>query len=219
MEGTAVSITKKEVETKLLTFLLELLSNEGFILKKKDKRIVRKTKTGFEDFGFHVLNYWPYCTEINSAGFSIRFDAVEEVIVPIEVRNGLRASMEFAKTSITVANSCKFNIKIFNEKDLDDFIRAHIDKIKEDGLSFFSKHNDISDVNVYYKDMILGDKEGIYNTITPIMTSLTLMGLCKDKDFDEMKIKYRQLLKPLHGMEKETFAAYNDLVETLREIV
>ena len=53
-----ISITKKVVETKLIAALLELLPSEEFVLRKKDKTIVRKTKTGFEDFHFRVLNYW-----------------------------------------------------------------------------------------------------------------------------------------------------------------
>lgn len=218
MEEIVISITKKAVETKLIAALLELLSNEEFILRKKDKGILRKTKMGFDRFGFDVLNYWPYCTEIESVSFSIRFNTIEEITFPIRVRNGLIASMEFAKTSTTVHGGREFNIKLFNEKDVDNFIHAHINKIKEDGLSFFYKYNDIMSVNVFYKNRVLNGEEGISDTINPIMTSLTLMKLCDDRDFDGMKIKYRQILKSLDGMEKETFAAYDDLVEYLSKL-
>jgi len=228
MEEIVVSITKKAVETKLTTSLLELLSNEGFALKKKDKTIVRKTKTGFEDFYFRVLNYWPYCTEIETIGFSIRFNAVEEIIAPIEVKNGIRASMEFAKTSTTVGDWREFNIKIFNGTELDNFIDVHINKIKEDGLSFFSKYGDIYNTNVYYKNRVLNDKDDLHVEWDwhPIANSLTLMKLCDDKDFDEIKIKYRQMLETRYRQiedlthekqwqEERAFAAYDDLVEYL----
>ena len=189
---------------------------------------MRKTKTGFEDFHFRVLNYWPYCTEIDIVGFSIRFNSVEEITAPIEVENGIRASMEFAKTSTTMHNWRDFKIKIFNEKDLDNFIHAYISKIKDDGLSFFSKYNDIYSVNTYYKDRVLNDNSDAHVKWNwhSIANSLTLMKLCNDKDFDEMKIKYRQLLEARfqkiadlthekYWAEERELAAYNDLIECL----
>ena len=231
MDEIVVSITKKAVETKLLTALLEVLPNEEFVLKKKDKRIVRKTKSGFEEFYFRILNYWPYCAEIENVSFSVRFNEVEEITVPIEVKNGIRAGMEFAKTSTTVGNWHEFKIKLFNEKDIDNFIHTHINKIKEKGLLFFSKHNDIYSTNLYYKNKVLNDKSDAHIEWNWrwISNSLTLMKLCGDKDFDEMKIKYRQLLEARfqkitdltyekHWEEDNVFAAYDDLVECLSKL-
>jgi len=214
MEEVVISITKKEVETKLIDSLLALLPNEEFVLRKKDKRIVHKTKIGFESVGFRLINYWPYCIEIDGVGISIRFNAVEEIINPIKVKNGLNASMEFSKTSVTIGNYQEFKVKVFNEKDVSNFIFAYINKIKKNCVSFFSKYQDIEDVNVYYKNIISNNAD----TINPIMTSLTLIRLCKDKDFDEKKIKYRQILQPLDGMEEHTFSAYDDLVEYLSRL-
>ncbi|MDR0799832.1 MAG: hypothetical protein LBN18_08755 [Dysgonamonadaceae bacterium] len=232
MEEIVISITKKEVETKLIASMLEILPNEDFILRKKDKKILHKTKPGFEAFGFDILNYWPYCTEVSGVGFSIRFNAVEEITVPIEVKNDIRASMEFAKTSTTMHDWHEFNIKIFNEEDLNNFIHVNINKTKEDGLSFFAKYSDMLNANVYYKNRVLNDDKNdvhIEWDWHPISKSLTLMKLCGDKDFDEMKIKYRQMMEiryrqiedlmhEKHWQEEKIFAAYDDLVQYLSNL-
>jgi hypothetical protein len=231
METIVISITKKEVQRKLTESLLDLVENEGFRLRKKDNMIIRKTPTGFESFCFLLVNYWPLCQEIEAVGFSIRFNAVEEITVPIEAKNGIRASMEFAKTSTTIHGGHEFNTTVVNKNDVDDFIFTNMNKIREDGLSFFSKYNDILNTNAYYKNRILNDKNDVHVEWDwhPISNSLTLMKLCGDKDFDEMKIKYKQLLEiryrqiadlthKKHWAEESTFAAYDNLVEYLSKM-
>ena len=209
-------ITKKEVEEKLITSLLEKVSNKGFIFRKKDKRIIRKTENGFEAFSFVILNYWPYCEEIDWVGYSIRLNKIEDIINPIMAKHDLY-NMEFAKTSTTISQWWRPNIQVFSDEDVNKFLRDNLDKIEEDGLSFFSRHNDFSSVNLIEKERILCNYNNVYNTSVPIMSSLILMKLCNDNDFDELKIRYRQILLPRHGLEKRDFAAYDDLVNYLSQ--
>jgi hypothetical protein len=214
MEEIIISITKKEVETKLLTTLLNNVSQEGFVLRKKDNNIICKTNIGFKSLGCSILNYWPYCAEISSIGFEIRINQVEEIVNSIKARYNL-FNIAFAKTTPTILNTIPFNIKVFTEVDIDKFIYNNINDIIEKAFLFFNRYADIAVINVDKKNMIIKNNDTGINSVA---RSLTLMKLCDDSDFDIMKIKYRQLLKPVYGQEKNEIAAYDDLVEYLSKM-
>jgi hypothetical protein len=208
-------ITKKEVETKLVTTLLENVSREGFVLRKKDNSIVCKSKLGFKSLSCSILNYWPYCEEINCIGFEIRINQVEEIINPIKAKYDL-FNIAFSKTTPTILDTILFNTKVFAKEDVDKFIRNNMTSIIKQAFLFFDKYADIESINIDKKNMILQNNETGLNSIT---RSLILMKLCNDNDFDIMKIKYRHLLKPIYGQEKEELTVYDDLLEYLSRML
>jgi hypothetical protein len=214
MEETVVSITKKAVETKLINSLLELLKDDGFVLRKNDGFLIRKSKSKVESVYFRIVNYWPLCQRIDYMGFSVRFDKIEEIVNPFLAKYGF-FNIAGSKKTATILSSIWYEIdNIITEKDVDNFIALHMNNIKTKVLDYFNMHSNIYDVNNIQKKKIINDK-GIDYDGGNLLKSLTLMKLCGDIDFDTMKIKYRQLLNPSWERYQEMCAMYDDLVEYL----
>ncbi|MDR2127061.1 MAG: hypothetical protein LBP63_09565 [Prevotellaceae bacterium] len=210
-------ITKKEVQQKINEALSSLLLNDGFKLRKKDGFIVRKNPNKTESIYFHILNYWPLCQEVESVMFHIRFDEVENIINPILSKHGL-FNMEFAKTSSTIRTWIDFNVKIDKYEDIDKFISLYMIDIKEKLLTYFEQNEDMCNINISEKSIILKQKSDLSNHIDTIMRSLILAKLCSDTDLEELCIKYKKLIKPFYGQEQQNFAAYDDLVRYLSKL-
>ncbi|MDR2127060.1 MAG: hypothetical protein LBP63_09560 [Prevotellaceae bacterium] len=217
MEEIIISPKKKEVETILITSLLNLVLEDGFIHRKKDNTIIRNSKTGFESFWFDVLNYWPYCEKIESVVYSIRFNQIEDIVNPILYKNGLH-KVEYPKTSITICQNISFCKEIYKHEELDIFIKLYINQIKENGMSFYEKFNNINKVNIYKKGKILTDNSGLYYIESNLMQSLTLMKLCNDSDFEELVQKYKTLYSNWGGYKEKGMSAINDLIEYLSKL-
>jgi hypothetical protein len=217
MEEIVISITKKAVETKLVNSLLELLQSEKFVLRKSDGFLIRKSKEKVESIYFRIVNYWPLCQRIDYAGFSVRFDKIEEIVNPFLSKHGF-FNIEGTKKTATVCSSIWYEIdNIITEKDVDNFIASYMNNIKTKVLDYFNTHSNIYDVNNSQKKNIINDN-GVDYDGGNLLKSLTLIKLCGDRDFDDMKIKYRQLLNPSWERYQEMCAMYDDLVEHLSKL-
>jgi hypothetical protein len=151
MEEIVISITKKEVQRKLNNALTDLLIEDNFKLKKSNGFINRKSKNKLESIFFRVINYWPLCQEIDYVGFSIRFDAVEEIVNPFLSKYNF-FNIEFTKGTSTIGNSIFYNTRIDTLSAVDKFIDIHINNIKTEVLDYFSKYKTMDDVNLLKKN-------------------------------------------------------------------
>jgi hypothetical protein len=210
-------ITKKEVQAKLSEALFCAIATEGFILKKKDYRIIRNTKFGFESIYFDILNYFPLCQEIEFVGMSMRLNQVEEIISPIKFKYNLCVE-DISKNIPTIGYNMYFNLKVQTEKEVDIFINEYMEEIVTQSSLYFNRNENISIINIDMKNTIIQGNDVISNGLNSIARSLILLKLCNDIDYDIMKIKYRELLKPFDGQEERTFAAYDELVSYLSKM-
>ena len=205
-------VTTKEVKQKLTHSMESTLVDCNFKLKKSNGFIIRKSKGKTENVFFRILNYWPLCQEIDYAGFSIRFDAVEEIVNPFLAKYDF-FNIECTKTTATIGDSIYYNTRIDKIEDVDKFIHLHLNNIKQKVLDYFSQYDSINNANRLKKNQILTDNSGLSYSEHNLMQSLTLMKLCNDSDFGELTQKYKDLYSNWGGYEEKGINAINDLIE------
>ena len=162
----------------------------------------------------HVLDYSPiFQIELF---LSVRIDIVENIVNDF-IPNRNPQFMKYTETigtSYKELSGAKENlIEISTEKELDNAINEFIKIIRDKGLAFFEKYQNIEMVNAEIKKQIL-NKE--YNYIGIIMQSLSLMKLCNDPDFDVLCDKYKELYVPFVGEEIKGREALDNLIKYLK---
>jgi hypothetical protein len=145
-----ISITKKEVQSKLNNALTDLLLEDKFKLKKSNGFIIRKSPNKEESICFGIINYWPLCQKIDYVGFHIRFDNVEKIVIPFLFKYDF-FNVKGLKAAITVGDSIFFNEEVNKDSDIDKFIHLHINNIKIKIFDYFTKYNTINQANMLKK--------------------------------------------------------------------
>lgn len=212
-------MTKRFVFNEIAGRLAESLKVEGFKFVKSNRRILRAYPSGFDVIIFNIVDYYP-CFQIDTF-LGIRLNEVEEIVNKF-VPNRNPAFMKFTETlgtSYMVLSGAKENyIEIKTEEELSRAISELTTLIKSKGLRYFENYRSPESVNDLKKRQILTEGNGTNYVIGNIMQSLTLMKLCKDPDFEELCIKYKELYIPLVGEEKSGRKAIDDLIAYLKEI-
>lgn len=207
-------MTKRYVFSKAAMCIEENFKLEGFRFIKSNSRILKKYYGGFNLILLHVLDYSPiFQIELF---LSVRIDIVENIVNDF-IPNRNPQFMKYTETigtSYKELSGAKENlIEISTEKELDNAINEFIKIIRDKGLAFFEKYQNIEMVNAEIKKQIL-NKE--YNYIGIIMQSLSLMKLCNDPDFDVLCDKYKELYVPFVGEEIKGREALDNLIKYLK---
>lgn len=215
-------MTKKYVFTEIANNISAELINDGFKYIKSKERIMRVYDNGFDVIIDHIVDYYPIF-EIELY-LGTRINQVEDIVNMFMADRMNPRYMPLTETisiSYEELTGSANNIKeIKSEENLKKAIAFFINLIKDKGFEFFNNNKDINKVNQLKKHRIIYEHGGLsrHHNRRSLMTSLVLMKLCNDPDFDLLKYKYREIYVPFDGEEISGLNAFDDLISYLENM-
>lgn len=210
------------VREKIRIGIADSLEEEGFIYIRSNERIMRKSQIGFDVIHITIINAYPiFEVEIS---LRTRINQVEEIVNMFMEDHMNPKYMPLTETiaiSYEELTGSENNfIEIKSDYELKKAIFFCANLIRDKGFEFFNNNEDINKVNQLKKHRIIYEHGGLsrHHNRRSLMTSLVLMKLCNDPDFDLLRYKYKELYVPFDGEEISGPKAIDDLISYLENM-
>lgn len=229
-------ITKQEVINGVGKGLESNLKEHGFRFVKSKSSLIRKTKDGFDKIVLTTYDSYPHSHQDLFLQFSSRINLVQDIVNKFYDQRFMNVKYHKSKATISVdyknikntsgidyngydsmCNICVLNkelnledkFTVHNKNDIDIIVPLITRFVEVIAFDFFDENHDLNKLNLKFKSKISKNSH-----LSEKMSSLVLMKLTKDVDFDKKEKEYLSYMNH-PGYEEDHKNAFYELINYL----